>query len=340
MLNSQTVKMEPLNPSPLVVELITGGTRGLQRDAEVVARVLDPYCQTAINISRIRNCHLLHRRWLKALANRVVKVRRVVLFFEILPTAWTGVGKLNILIPNQEWVRASLLKHISSCFQLWCKTNYATELFTRMGYNTRYIGFSSKDMYCSSSSKDYNRFIHVAGRSHMKGTRSVLELWRRHAEWPPLVVVSSDLRWQQYASHNITIRGDRVNDRELRAMMNFCGVHLCPSETEGFGHYISEGLSTKALIISVDAPPMNELVCRNFGLLAKYKQVEQMGIGERFIVDPVDLEHQVEAAIKLSTANKAAFGEIARREYLRRSEAFKENLYNAFVTVCEQMRCV
>lgn len=37
-------------------------------------------------------------------------------------------------------------------------------------------------------------------------------------------------------------------------------VHVCPSSREGFGHYINEARSVGALVVTIAAGPMNELV--------------------------------------------------------------------------------
>jgi hypothetical protein len=66
---------------------------------------------------------------------------------------------------------------------------------------------------------------------------------------------------------------------------------------------------------------MNEV-----GLLANYCRVESMGFGERFFVDPDDLEQQIETALQMSTAEKARRGDAARRSYCERDAAFAERL--------------
>jgi glycosyltransferase involved in cell wall biosynthesis len=47
---------------------------------------------------------------------------------------------------------------------------------------------------------------------------------------------------------------------ELARLQLGSGVHVCPSEREGYGLYISEARAAGALVIAPDHPPMNELV--------------------------------------------------------------------------------
>lgn len=308
------------------IDLVTSGTRGLRLDAEIVYDILSPLYKTEINVSRQRNAHLLHRRLFKGLSNRLKHLKRIVLFFEILPTGWMRIASSRILIPNQEWMRQKFLTNLPGCSQIWCKTRYAENIFRQRGFDARYIGFSSRDIYSCEIGKDYRSFVHVAGRSHLKGTKTILEVWQKHPEWPLLTVVTSDRWWTRYASSNIDVREGYLSDSALHALMNRSGVHLCPSESEGWGHYISEALSTKAVVITVAAPPMNEMVAAAHGLLASYNRVEPFNFGERFFVDPVGLECQVETALQMSDAEKASIGEAARSAFLRRREAFSEAL--------------
>ena len=55
-------------------------------------------------------------------------------------------------------------------------------------------------------------------------------------------------------------------------------VHVCPSSREGFGHYINEARSVSAVIITVDAPPMNEFVTNaTSGILIPALGLRQIG---------------------------------------------------------------
>lgn len=310
----------------IAIDIVSPNSQGMRHSAEMVHRVLSRSFPTEINLTRRRNALLLHRRLLKGLANRLVEPRRILLFLEKLPTAWMGLAKTRILIPNQEFIWEETRANLAACSQIWCKTLYANGIFKQRGYDTRFVGFSSQDAWLPDCRKDYSRFIHVAGKSPVKGTRTILELWRKHSDWPLLQVVTADAARAHYEARNILVRPNNLPERELYALMNESGIHLCPSEAEGFGHYISEALSTKALVISTDAPPMNEVVRPEYGLLTNYCRVETMGFGERFFVDPNDLEQQIETALQMSAAEKSRLGDAARQSYLERDAAFAERL--------------
>ena len=37
-------------------------------------------------------------------------------------------------------------------------------------------------------------------------------------------------------------------------------IHMCPSLIEGWGQYIDEGRRSKSVVVTLNAPPMNELI--------------------------------------------------------------------------------
>ena len=251
------------------------------------------------------------------------------IFFEVLPSAWMDVSPVAVFVPNQEWIREEVERNLPRCTEVWCKTHYAEGLFKDKGYKTRYIGFSAVDQCLADVAKDYRRAIHVAGRSHLKGTRMLLEVWSTHPEWPSLLVVTKNSAFRRFARPNIQIFVGDMKEDILGHLMNKCGIHLCPSETEGFGHYISEAMSTRALVVTVDAPPMNELVSEGHGILVKVEREEDMSFGKRFFADPRDLEKRIAAVVSMQEAVMVEHGNLAREAFLRNRESFEGNLVSA-----------
>jgi glycosyltransferase involved in cell wall biosynthesis len=128
--------------------------------------------------------------------------------------------------------------------------------------------------------------IHVKGKSGLKQTRVTLDCWAKHPEWPPLVVVGKasdkELTPPSRSAGNIMYfppitppgQGSASSEMEmlidaarLRDMQGAAFMHVCPSVREGFGHYLNEARAVGALVVTVDHPPMNELVRPQHGLL-------------------------------------------------------------------------
>lgn len=87
--------------------------------------------------------------------------------------------------------------------------------------------------------------------------------------------------------------------QELTALQNSCGLHLCPSETEGFGYYIMEGLSCGAVVATTDAPPMNEFVSDKRCLVGVEKTAP-MHLATNYYADPKKLDKTVSDLLSLS----------------------------------------
>jgi hypothetical protein len=90
------------------------------------------------------------------------------------------------------------------------------------------------------------KFLHVAGKSQFKNTTAVVE--GCHQAGVPLTVVGE---------HVFPRR--RVSDKELIYLMNSHFCHLMPSAYEGYGQVLHESMGVGQVIVTTDAPPMNEL---------------------------------------------------------------------------------
>lgn len=72
---------------------------------------------------------------------------------------------------------------------------------------------------------------------------------------------------------------------------------MCPSWSEGYGHYINQARASGGVVITTDAHPMNELIVSNeMGVLvpARYQHDPKMLLGGKFrgehgLKDPDDL---------------------------------------------------
>jgi glycosyltransferase involved in cell wall biosynthesis len=113
----------------------------------------------------------------------------------------------------------------------------------------------SRDLYQPDVERK-PRFLHLAGGSQIKNTEAILKAWKKLPY--RLTVVSPHFHREASKLRHVKAY-DRVSDEKLRQLMNSRQFHLCPSKYEGFGHYIHEALGVGAVVVTSDAPPMNEL---------------------------------------------------------------------------------
>ncbi|MBK9442480.1 MAG: hypothetical protein IPN53_14730 [Comamonadaceae bacterium] len=190
---------------------------GLTRKLSVLRWISVAMSASRFHDKEICNC-CPPRLWL-TLNSAMTKRRHLGIFLK-MPDCWLNVLADSVIVLNQEWLRPPTLQAMTRCSQVWCKSRYAEKIFQERGYDTRYIGFSSVDRFLPEVAKSFDRFIHVAGRSTLKGTQVLLDVWRRHPEWPPLVVVTRDRQWVKYQGLNIRVMRHFVPEADLAILMN------------------------------------------------------------------------------------------------------------------------
>ena len=248
----------------------------------------------------------------------------VNIFIERVFPNWVPFAEKNILIPNQERFPRRHISRLKKVDLVLAKTRHAETIFTELGCRTAFTSFTSEDLNLDEISPDYNKFLHLAGRSTMKGTEGLLTLWNKNPEWPVLTLVQCSENAPSELPSNVFLMDEYVPKEGLREILNSHGVHLCPSSSEGWGHYIAEALACKALVVTTDAPPMNELVSRERGVLVPYAHKEPRHLGMNFFVDIDELEKAIISILEKAEAEKVSIGNQGRSWFLENDQRFRE----------------
>ena len=302
---------------PLIRILARGNGHGLARDLHLLADLLgssgyavDPVgFHNEKGVRALRQCGMWVARSWRGRADLQISLEHVY-------PASLGLARRNLLMPNPEWFKREkwqgCLPRIDG---MLCKTGHAERIFSGLGFRAQRVGFTSEDR-CDPAVHREQRFLHVAGKSPVKGTEAVLEAWRRHPEWPELVVVQTRRHARPATgAPNIDHRVGRMSDAQLRALQNACRFHILPSEAEGFGHSLVEALSVGAVMLTSDGEPMNELVRPAYGVLIPPARIGQLGLARRFHVDAEGVEAAVARVLALPQARVEAMAAEARRAF-------------------------
>jgi hypothetical protein len=250
----------------------------------------------------------------------------VNIFLETPVADWFPTARVNCLIPNQEWVRDDEIDVLPRLDWILCKTQLAWEIFEQRGFRAVKIGFTSVDRHDPAVRREPDSCVHIAGRSIQKGTLALSRVWARHPEWPMLSVYQEKRNEDAPMAENIRWVEGFQDDGEMRRIQNAHTIHLCPSEAEGWGHYIVEAMSCKAVVVTTDAPPMNEIVAPSRGFLVPFGRTEPQGLGMRFHVDEQALEKKMAQLFQLGPGERDSLGVNAREWYAGNDLHFRERL--------------
>jgi len=309
---------------------------GLSRDLELTARALrdlgyDTTVATLGHRGRLRNrLARLRAKWHRSwLGGRFDTRYDVNIMLEQVRPELFAQARFNVLVPNPEWFRAEWAAELKKLDGVLAKTRHAERIFTELGCRTCWTGFTGEDNFMPDVARQPT-FFHGPGRSGNKGTPRLLELWRQHPNWPQLTVV-----WRHEHAEisalppNIVLIRDFVAADELRRLQNANLFHLCPSQTEGYGHYLAESLSVGAVVVTTDAEPMNELVTADRGLLVAARACGRQGLATLYDFDLDQMRNAVERCIAMPVDEQMRLGRAARTWFESNRDAFRTRLHDA-----------
>ena len=246
------------------------------------------------------------------------------IFLQWANPAWMKLARKNILIPNPEWFKDKWIKVLPGFDAIFCKTLVATNTFKKKNPHSVFTSFTSRDYCIPEIIKKKDQWLHLAGKSKLKGTDMIIQTWLANPNFPHLTIIQRNTNGSGKQANNLTLVSKFIAQDQLQALMNQCPVHLCPSATEGFGHSINEALSCGAVVITTDAPPMNELVNDQRGFLIKPVKNRTMRLATAYDIDQKGLEKSVHKAILRKT--EPALSRNARDFFISNDRFFKEKM--------------
>lgn len=239
----------------------------------------------------------------------------------------------RVLMPNPEWLEPHQIDAKKSLVDaVLHKTHFSVQCLKPHFPDAEhhYLGFTSPDP--RKTVQGHTKFSHFRGKATTRHTQSLIDIWQRRPDLPMLRLQAygSDIslrlgRW--LTEGNISFMLDfNASDDEFFTDLAVGGIHLCTSGTEGFGHYINESRAMAALVLTLDAPPMNELITPDTGILIPTTSSTPLLAGVNFTSTANQIEGAIDKALSLSPGDRQELGQAARRAYEADIQAFVTNV--------------
>lgn len=282
--------------------------KGLEKDRDILVE----------SLSRLK-CDL---KWFDPKKDHPDSFADVNIFIQNIEESYLDTAKLNWFIPNPEWYFQDL-GLLNSIDLILCRTEEVMRIFDNLEIPTYFLGFTSIDCYRHYIKKDPSKYLHVAGSSPYKGTTTIQKTWSLHPKFPHVTILrrhknhikEKNLLWIDYF----------LSEKELLYLQNKSLVHLCLSATEGFGHYIVEAMSAGAVVITTNAPPMNEFIVNPL-CLVPFKSKENKKLAVLYNVDADAVANTIQSVLRLSKEELITIGNSNRERYLKLKSQFMKNL--------------
>jgi len=222
-----------------------------------------------------QDADLLQGIWFSA--DETVKFRRILnaqpecpeaeinVFLEVLnPSLFTYAAR-NVLIPNPEWTYKTWIPYLASLDEIWCKTHEAVEIFKDLHPNVKYIGWTSIAKGIPEK-KNFHKALVLTGKNIYRHPQLIVDAYAlavaKDVKLPELHIVYDGSRLRvdvpEALTSNIVLHSSTLKQGEYDLLVQECGLAICCSGAEGFGHAVNEAASTGSILLLNDILPFKE----------------------------------------------------------------------------------
>jgi hypothetical protein len=198
-------------------------------------------------------------------------------FLEVINPSLFPFARKNIWIPNQEWTYKSWIPYIHMVDEIWVKTTEAKKIFDKYSEGKTpviEIGWTSIDKVFNpeTDKKNYSKAIVPVGKNIYRHPKPVFQAYLKikqenpeiYSKLPTLYVVHSPEHISVVTpieiQDKVIVKSEVLKESEYDDLLKECGLCICISLTEGFGHAVNEAMSAGCnLLLSQISPFKNDL---------------------------------------------------------------------------------
>jgi len=192
------------------------------------------------------------------------------IFIEAVNHALMSYAAKNVWIPNIEWTYKTHVPYLTMMDEIWVKTKESESVFKQYSKNVRYIGWTSIDKVLSEK-VNYNKAIVLVGKNIYRQPKQLLKAYYQIKTSEPDLYSKLPILHIPYNPDHVTIfcppeLSDKVvmlnkelSEKEYDELLHECGLAICTSACEGFGHAVNEAMSSGCNMLLSPIKPFLEL---------------------------------------------------------------------------------
>jgi len=260
------------------------------------------------------------------------------IFIEVINPSLFSYAAKNIWIPNIEWTHKAHIPYLKMVDEVWVKTREARDIFSELTSNTRYIGWTSIDKVFHEK-KNYHKGIVLVGKNIYRNPKPVIQAYLKIKEsnanlyslLPDLVIPYNpecvEFFFPSELQNKITLISRVLTESEYDDLLKECGLAICTSATEGFGHAVNEAMSSGCNLIVSNIQPFLELTDNRGLFIATKEKVEHPTcMGNLVDVSVLDLMVKLQGYVNTPFKAKEVVSERNREMYEVRHAKFIEGM--------------
>jgi glycosyltransferase involved in cell wall biosynthesis len=195
-------------------------------------------------------------------------------FIEVINPSLFLYAAKNIWIPNPEWTYKTWLPYARTIDEIWVKTHEAEKLFWQEDIKApkvRYIGWTSIDKV-QPKIKNYHKAIVPVGKNIWRNPKPIIQAYIKiqktipslYPGLPELHIVHEPSAVPlppvpEFLESKIKLHSEVLKESDYDELLQECGLCICMSAAEGFGHAVNEAMSAGCVLILSPIDAFREL---------------------------------------------------------------------------------
>jgi len=252
-------------------------------------------------------------------------------FFEVLNPSLFTYARKNIYIPNQEWTYKTWKSYLTNIDEIWTKTYEAYNIFKDLHPNVKYIGWTSIGR--GVFKKNFHKAVYPAGKNIYRHPQLIVDAYETHSaleRLPELHVIYDSSRMKLNVPDSLKSKiktyPNTLKQSKYDEIIQDCGLSICISGAEGFGHAVNECASTGSILLLNEIQPFKEfeyqsIMCQNS---QEIKHPECIGVICK--TEVAEVQRALSAYLEIPFEKRKEMSAINSDKYVERHKSWVETM--------------